>query len=716
TTPLDFVSPDALFWAGLNFLSPCLAPGSDGIPGSGTPSFILTFDVTSVDGFFEIDTCCIAPANHLTFVECVTTAGINPEFTKGVIAVGEPPPPNQAPEALCQDIEVDADSATCDADVAPETVDGGSSDPENDSLTFTLEPPGPYSLGPNAVLLIVSDGELADTCEALITVIDVTPPVVVCLGDISVPGDQDTCGTVVNFGPPEAVDNCAIDSIWCEPPSGSFFPGGVTVVSCFARDLAGLIGTCTFNLTVPDQQRPVAECPDDISVSTDADTCGAAVAFTIGATDNCPGVSVAATPPSGSVFPLGPTTVAVVATDAAGNTDTCRFTVTVVDGTPPVLSCPGDLQVANDADSCGAVVDFAATAVDHCSATRISYNPAPGTFFALGETEVEAVATDDAGNADTCRFTVTVVDAQPPLVECPGDIVVNNEPDTCGAHVTFEFAATDNCIEVTTVASHPHDYFFLVGVTTVTVTATDGAGNQASCTFTVTVENPFPPFCEINEPPVCGENPDTTLLWPDDLIDFQLDASNADDDTLIFTLVSVVPPLGTATLTPDGLFSLTGLDSTDEAIIAVTFRVKDRRDSVDCSFNIEHLYFHSEGGVGDPIIVDPGETDGGCNCDCHGDPRCDGMSNVFDVVLAVEVAALLAGEADEELAARRVQVVALAGHDDRPEFHRHTGQLRCEGHPVGPDARAIPVRVAGLEKDPGQRSVDQHRVVESLAG
>ncbi len=41
--------------------------------------------------------------------------------------------------------------------------------------------------------------------------------------------------------------------------------------------------------------------------------------------------------PSGSVFPKGTTTVTVMATDAAGNSTACSFTVTIVDTEIPVI-------------------------------------------------------------------------------------------------------------------------------------------------------------------------------------------------------------------------------------------------------------------------------------------------------------------------------------------------------------------------------------------
>jgi subtilisin-like proprotein convertase family protein len=90
--------------------------------------------------------------------------------------------------------------------------------------------------------------------------------------------------------------------------------------------------TCTFTVTVNDTQPPVITCPANIFVAT-AVTCPPAgsrtVTYTVTASDNCPGVTVVCTPPSGSIFPVGTTTVNCTATDAHGNTASCSFTVTV---------------------------------------------------------------------------------------------------------------------------------------------------------------------------------------------------------------------------------------------------------------------------------------------------------------------------------------------------------------------------------------------------
>lgn len=90
---VDFVSPDAVLYAtvstgdALSGERIALDPGSDP-PGTANASFLLTFDVTNVLGSFEIDTCCVGPANHLTFVDVPQTYVV-PAFTKGVITIAE---------------------------------------------------------------------------------------------------------------------------------------------------------------------------------------------------------------------------------------------------------------------------------------------------------------------------------------------------------------------------------------------------------------------------------------------------------------------------------------------------------------------------------------------------------------------------------------------------------------------------------------------------
>ncbi|HEX9750095.1 MAG TPA: hypothetical protein VGB22_02215 [candidate division Zixibacteria bacterium] len=87
-TAADFVSPDAALYWGYGVATD-ISPGDDGLPGAGTPSLALSFDVASASGTFEIDTTCAAPDNHLLYVTGLDpgTDLIVPEFTSGIVTV-----------------------------------------------------------------------------------------------------------------------------------------------------------------------------------------------------------------------------------------------------------------------------------------------------------------------------------------------------------------------------------------------------------------------------------------------------------------------------------------------------------------------------------------------------------------------------------------------------------------------------------------------------
>jgi len=83
------------------------------------------------------------------------------------------------------------------------------------------------------------------------------------------------------------------------------------------------------------QPPPVVTVPADITVDATSAS-GAIVSFTASAVDEVDGpITPTCTPPSGSTFSIGTTTVTCTATDSSGNTGSARFTVTVRDTTPP---------------------------------------------------------------------------------------------------------------------------------------------------------------------------------------------------------------------------------------------------------------------------------------------------------------------------------------------------------------------------------------------
>jgi len=126
-------------------------------------------------------------------------------------------------------------------------------------------------------------------------------------------------------------------NVLADPASGSTFPLGTTVVDLGAADSAGNIATTSFNVTVQDTTPPVISVPADLTLEATS-AAGAVASFAASATDAVGVTSLTYSTASGSTFALGTTTVTVTASDAAGNTSTGSFTITVSDTTAPAIA------------------------------------------------------------------------------------------------------------------------------------------------------------------------------------------------------------------------------------------------------------------------------------------------------------------------------------------------------------------------------------------
>ena len=213
------------------------------------------------------------------------------------------------------------------------------------------------------------------------------------------------------------------------------------------------------------------------------------------------------------MFPVGVTTVTYTATDVSGNSTSQSFTVRVLDKTNPIISgMPASITGNNSGGTCGRTVSWTPpTATDDCpGAVQLTASIPPGSVFPIGVTTVTYTATDVAGNEAKKSFTVTVLDKTNPIISgMPASITVNNSGGTCGRTVTWTPpTATDICPgAVQLTASKAPGSMFPVGVTTVTYTATDVAGNEAKKSFTVTVldkTNPVISGIPVNAGSICA--------------------------------------------------------------------------------------------------------------------------------------------------------------------------------------------------------------------
>lgn len=155
------------------------------------------------------------------------------------------------------------------------------------------------------------------------------PPVARCQNIVVSAGTQCTATASINNG---SFDPDGDPITLTQSPPGPY-PLGNTLVTLTVTDDEGASNTCTATVTVVDTTQPTITCPSNmIKVAQKPGDSSVIVSFPQPASsDNCPGVTVACTPASGSAFPVGTTTVSCKAVDTSGNMTPCSFTVTVYD-------------------------------------------------------------------------------------------------------------------------------------------------------------------------------------------------------------------------------------------------------------------------------------------------------------------------------------------------------------------------------------------------
>ena len=203
--------------------------------------------------------------------------------------------------------------------------------------------------------------------------------------------------------------------------------------------------------------------------------------------------TVTASPPATAA--AGSHAVSVTATAGSLSAST-SFTVTVTrapDTTPPAVTAPPDVT-AEATGARTAVSIGTARAVDARDGAVAATSDAPAAF-PLGATTVTWTARDSAGNSATATQTVTVRDTTAPRVAAPADATLEATArlTPLGA-AQYGTATAADIADPSPAITSDAPAAFPLGETTIIWTATDGSGNSATATQTVTVRDTTAPI------------------------------------------------------------------------------------------------------------------------------------------------------------------------------------------------------------------------------
>jgi len=337
----------------------------------------------------------------------------------------------------------------------------------------------------------------------------------VCPQDITINTTPGECTGVVNYQ--VGITGECSDVIYSQP-TGTALPVGTTIVAVVSLSTGE---QCSFNVTVNDNEKPVARCRN-VTVQLDANGIGTLTTEQVnnGSTDNCGIQSMSLSKTSFNCSDPSSNTVTLTVTDIHGNSSTCTATVTVVDNVPPVANCKSItvyLDASGNVSITPSQVDDGST--DACGIKSLVLSKTSFDCTNKGSNTVTLTVTDNNNNTSTCTATVTVVDNIPPIITA----VVSTPqaiwpPDRKMKSVTLSTTSTDNCIvhscRITGVAIKAGEFandnigpdWEITGnntvnlraeipkrgikrIYTITVTCTDAAGNASSATTDVTVSH-----------------------------------------------------------------------------------------------------------------------------------------------------------------------------------------------------------------------------------
>ena len=191
---------------------------------------------------------------------------------------------------------------------------------------------------------------------------------------------------------------------------------------------------------------------------------------------------------------VGQNDIPVLATDASGNQASGIIRIVVDDSVAPTIIATPDMvtfEATSPSGITGVDLGVSVSAVDIVDASPVISGG--GTAFPLGTSTATFTARDFRGNQSTADVTVTVVDTTAPQSSLPAAInIPADRPDGArvdSASLQSTLAAGFSDLVDTDLEISLDVDSLVIGTQTVTVTATDDAGNRVSAMTDITVDD-----------------------------------------------------------------------------------------------------------------------------------------------------------------------------------------------------------------------------------
>jgi hypothetical protein len=397
----------------------------------------------------------------------------------------------------------------------------------------------------------------------VVTIIDTTMPTATC---IDFTAQLDAAGTVTIL-PPDvdggSTDACGIINYSLDIDTFDCSDIGPNTVMLTVTDGSGNSASCSAIVTVEDTVLPNAVC-QNITIQLDGTGMASIVPADIdgGSTDNCGIAFLNVDISTFNCSHVGPNDVSLIVQDVNGNFNSCIAVVTVEDNMPPVAVCQ-DITIQLDALGMASIVpsDLEGGSIDNCGIAGFSIDIADFDCSDLGPNDVTLTVTDVNGNTSSCVAVVTVENANGLQAVCQ-DITVQLDAagmasiiasDVDGGSLNYCPGANALSIDINSFDCSN------VGPNNVVLTVTDNAGNTASCTAVVTVEDMIAPMVSCLDITIVLDGSGMATIVPLDInggasdacgidtinIDIDMfDCSNIGPNTIMLTVTDINGNIG----------------------------------------------------------------------------------------------------------------------------------------------------------------------------